>query len=126
LNELKLKKKEKELLEKDQQRKIFKETTKFLQNHEEDSKNKQREIMIQMAEYNKQMEREKLKKMEDELRKEYERDAQTKKRIENEKKDFFKYAENCINNWKSGGKNVMPLLLEMKKYKDFMIDEERR
>ena len=126
LNETKSKKREQMLEEKKQQRNLFKETSQFMVNHEENSKNKQRELMKQMADYNRQMEKDKLKRIEDQIRKEYQRDKQTHQRIQDEKQDFFKYAENCINNWRSGGKNVMPLLLEMKKYKDFMIQEEKR
>lgn len=87
---------------------------------------KQRQMMMQINEFNKRMAQEKQQKMEDDIRREMQRDIETQERIKNEKKDFFKYAEKCINNWESQGKNVMPMLLEMKKYKDFMIQEEER
>ena len=39
------------------------------------------------------------------------------KRLENENDDFIKYAEYQIEKYKSQGKNVLPLLIELKKYK---------
>ena len=39
------------------------------------------------------------------------------KRLENENDDFIKYAEYQIEKYKSQGKNILPLLIELKKYK---------
>ncbi len=38
-------------------------------------------------------------------------------RLENENDDFIKYAEYHIQEYKKQGKNVLPLLIELKKYK---------
>jgi len=32
-------------------------------------------------------------------------------------KNFFSYAEKCIGEWQSQGKNVKPLIMELKNYK---------
>lgn len=92
-----------------------------MKQHEDESRRKQRRLMVEMAKFNLQMAEDKRRKMEDEIRAEFERDARARQRIEDEKRDFFKYAESCINDWRKGGQNVKPLLLEMKKYKDFIV-----
>lgn len=121
LNEMNGKKREREANEKNQQKKQFMETSESLRNKEKETRKKQRKLMEEMTKFNQRMAKEKMQKMEDEIREEFRRDANTRKRIQDEKHDFFKYAESCINNWQKGGQNVMPLLLEMKKYKDFLV-----
>ena len=39
------------------------------------------------------------------------------KRLETEVDDFMKYAEYWISEYKKQGKNITPLLLELKRYK---------
>ncbi len=39
------------------------------------------------------------------------------RRLEIEEDDFIKYAEYWISEYKKQGKNIMPLLLELKRYK---------
>jgi hypothetical protein len=126
LKQLKQKKRLKQKQEKKDQKQIFDNTTKLLNDHQRNLKQKQKDMMMEITLFNKKRAKEKQDKMEEQLRLELERDSQTQQRIKDEKNDFFKYAETCINEWKSGGKNVMPLLLEMKKYKDFMVNEERQ
>ena len=52
---------------------------------------KQRQMMMQINEFNKRMAQEKQQKMEDNIRREMQRDIETQERIKNEKKDFFKF-----------------------------------
>ena len=40
-----------------------------------------------------------------------------KKNLEQESDEFIKYAENWIKDYKNNGKNITPLLLELKKYR---------
>ncbi len=35
-----------------------------------------------------------------------------------EDKTYFSYAERCIKEWKDAGKNIKPLLIELKTYKN--------
>lgn len=111
--------------EKQAQKKRFEETSALLQKTEEERQRKQRELAVQMSEFNRQMAQAKQRKMEADFRAELERDADTLRRVADERKDFFRYAETCIRSWKQGGQNVVPLLLEMKKYKDFAVQEGR-
>lgn len=37
--------------------------------------------------------------------------------LDNKEKDFYSYAEKCISEWQEAGKNVKPLILELKNYK---------
>ena len=37
---------------------------------------------------------------------------------DNEEKTYYSYAERCIKEWGDSGKNVKPLLIELKTYKN--------
>jgi hypothetical protein len=37
--------------------------------------------------------------------------------LDHKEKEFYSYAEKCIKEWQEQGKNVKPLILELKNYK---------
>ena len=37
--------------------------------------------------------------------------------LDQQEKGFYSYAERCIRDWEDAGKNVKPLLIELKNYK---------
>lgn len=37
--------------------------------------------------------------------------------LDQQEKNFYSYAERCIAEWQSQGKNVKPLILELKNYR---------
>ena len=37
--------------------------------------------------------------------------------VDQQEKNFYSYAEKCINEWQGAGKNVKPLVMELKNYK---------
>lgn len=37
--------------------------------------------------------------------------------LDHKEKEFYSYAERCIKEWQEAGKNVKPLILELKGYK---------
>lgn len=37
--------------------------------------------------------------------------------LDHKEKEFYSYAEKCIKEWQDAGKNVKPLILELKSYK---------
>ena len=37
--------------------------------------------------------------------------------MDQQEKNFYSYAEKCISEWTSQGKNVKPLVMELKNYK---------
>jgi hypothetical protein len=37
--------------------------------------------------------------------------------LDNQEKEFYSYAEQCIKEWEAAGKNVKPLIMELKGYK---------
>ena len=41
----------------------------------------------------------------------------TKMMLDKENNEFLKYAENCIRDYHQQGKDITPLLLELKRYK---------
>jgi len=38
-----------------------------------------------------------------------------------QEKNFYSYAEKCINEWQGQGKNVKPLIMELKNYKKRVV-----
>ncbi len=36
--------------------------------------------------------------------------------LDNKEKEFYSYAEQCVKEWQQGGKNVKPLIMELKSY----------
>jgi len=41
--------------------------------------------------------------------------------LDQQQKNFYSYAEKCIGEWQSQGKNVKPLILELKNYKKKVV-----
>ena len=37
--------------------------------------------------------------------------------LDQQEKNFYSYAERCIETWQTQGKNVKPLIMELKNYK---------
>jgi len=59
----------------------------------------------------------KQRKLEDEIQKEFDDAQRMRAAIEDEERVFQSYAEKCLSEWSSNGKNVKPLLLELQRYK---------
>ena len=70
-----------------------------------------------LAEYQKLQYEEKKRKALVDFEKFNEDPYQNLKRLEIEDDDFIKYAEHWINEYKQQGKNIAPLMLELKRYK---------
>ena len=70
-----------------------------------------------LAEYQKLQYEEKKRKALDVFRQFNEDSYKNLRRLEIEDDDFIKYAEHWINEYKQQGKNIAPLLLELKRYK---------
>jgi hypothetical protein len=37
--------------------------------------------------------------------------------LDQQEKNFYSYAERCIRDWEAAGKNVKPLIIELKNYR---------
>ena len=57
------------------------------------------------------------KKAEDEYRVEMEEATRTQAVIDQQEKGFYSFAEQALKEWGNQGKNVKPLILELKSYK---------
>ena len=86
---------------------------------EEEIKEKQMKKLKEknLAEYQKLQYEEKKRIVMDEFLKLNQDAYKNIQRLENENDDFIKYAEYHIQEYKKQGKNVLPLLIELKKYK---------
>lgn len=56
-------------------------------------------------------------KREEEYKSELQAAAKSQALLDQQEKDFYSYAEQCIKEWESNGKNVKPLIMELKSYK---------
>ncbi len=54
---------------------------------------------------------------EEEFRTEMEAQTSAQALLDQQEKNFYSYAEQCIKEWQATGKNVKPLILELKGYK---------
>ena len=112
----------------EERRKNREEDIKFMEDYnlqmeklkEEDDKEKEmRRLKARdLAEYQKLQFEEKRRLGLDDFYKKNRDVYQNLKRIENENDDFIKYAEHQIQKYQSEGKNIQPLLIELKKYKE--------
>lgn len=60
-------------------------------------------------------------KIEDEFKRELEEAHKHRALLDQNEKQFYSYAERCIKEWQDLGKNVTPLILELKNYKKKII-----
>ncbi|CDW72209.1 UNKNOWN [Stylonychia lemnae] len=61
------------------------------------------------------------KKAEEDYKKQLEETTKAKALLDQNDKEFYSYAEKCIKEWQDAGKNVTPLILELKNYKKQII-----
>lgn len=41
--------------------------------------------------------------------------------LDQQEKNFYSYAEQCISQWQADGKNVKPIIMELKNYKKRIV-----
>ena len=95
----------------------YKRKLKFMEDSEKEEMNQKRKKNKDLAEYQKLQYEEKKRKALDTFEKFNEDQYKNLKRLEIEDDDFIKYAEYWINEYKLQGKNINPLMLELKRYK---------
>jgi hypothetical protein len=59
----------------------------------------------------------KMRKAEEEFRREQENSTKAQALLDQQEKNFYQYAEQAVKNWGEQGKEVKPLILELKNYK---------
>jgi len=47
--------------------------------------------------------------------------TKTQALLDNNEKQFYSYAEQAVRDWEAQGKNVKPLILELKNYKKRLV-----
>ena len=95
----------------------YKRRLKFLEDTEKEEYNQRRRRNKDLAEYQKLQFAEKKRKALDDFERFNEDQYKNLKRLEIEDNDFIKYAEYWISEYKKQGKNIAPLMLELKRYK---------
>jgi hypothetical protein len=84
---------------------------------EEIEKEEIRMKQSQLKQYQKNQYENRKKAAEDEYIRELHEAASNTALLDNKEKEFYSYAEKCIKEWQDVGKNVRPLILELKNYK---------
>ena len=114
--------------EKDAQKQEEKEFTEFwkirneeLQIAEQQEREEERLRNQELRNFLKKQSEIKQKQTEDEFKKELEKQANAQALLDQQEKQFYSYAEQCIKEWQDGGKNVKPLVLELKTYKKRLV-----
>ena len=95
----------------------FKKKLAFLEGEEKDIMNERRRREKDLADYRRLQTEEKRRIALEDFERVNEDNYKQLKRLEMEDDDFIKYAEYWIKEYKRQGKNIMPLLLELKRYK---------
>ena len=95
----------------------FKKKLAFLEGEEKDIMNERRRREKDLADYRRLQTEEKRRIALEDFERINEDNYKQLKRLEMEDDDFIKYAEYWIKEYKRQGKNIMPLLLELKRYK---------
>lgn len=63
----------------------------------------------------------KQRKVEDEFKRELQEQTKAQALLDQQEKTFYSYAEQCVKQWQDNGKNVKPLILELKGYKKRLV-----
>lgn len=79
----------------------------------EEIRQKQSELKV----YQKSQAEVRKKLAEDEYVREMQEATVTQSLLDHKEKEFYSYAERCIREWQDAGKNVKPLIMELKSYK---------
>jgi len=85
-----------------------------LQDMEERERIEERERNAELERYRKEQADAKQKIAEEEFMREQRAATKSQALLDQQEKHFYSYAEKCIKDWKAEGKNVTPLLLELK------------
>lgn len=84
---------------------------------EQQEKEEERQRQSQLKQFQKNQADAKFVKGEQEFRNELENDSKSQALLDNQEKQFYSYAEKCVKEWQDAGKNVKPLIMELKGYK---------
>ena len=84
---------------------------------EQQEKEEERLRQAELKKFQRSQNEVKTKAVEDEYRKELEAAHKALALNDQHEKNFYSYAEKCLKEWQDSGKNVKPLVLELKGYK---------
>lgn len=84
--------------------------------HMQESQEKEdtRQRQVELKAFQKYQLDNKQKKIEEDYKKQLEEATNTQALLDQKDKEFYSYAEKCIKEWKDAGKNVTPLIMELK------------
>ena len=83
---------------------------------EAQEKDEERQRAKELVSFLKSQGDEKLENSKKEFRDKQEASLQAQALLDQQEKNFYSYAERCIGEWQAHGKNVKPLVLELKNY----------
>lgn len=88
---------------------------------EQQEKEEERQRQVEMANFIKRQVAVKNEKAVRQFQDEQEQALKTQALLDQQEKNFYSYAEQCIKDWQGAGKNVKPLVMELKNYKKRIV-----
>lgn len=88
---------------------------------EQQEREEERQRQAQLKTFQKNQLTKKQKEIEKEFIAEQEAQLKTQALLDQQTKNFYSYAEEAVQTWQEGGKNVKPLILELKGYKKKIV-----
>ena len=88
---------------------------------EQQEREEERQRRVELTNYLKKQADEKNAKAQEEFVNNQHEALHNQALLDQQQKNFYSYAEKCIAEWQSQGKNVKPLILELKNYKKKVV-----
>ena len=88
---------------------------------EQQEKEEERQRRVELTNYLKKQTEEKNIKAQEDFINEQHTALRNQSLQDQQEKNFYSYAEKCIEEWSSQGKNVKPLIMELKNYKKRIV-----
>lgn len=94
---------------------------KRLDHEDEKRRQNEREVLEKVANFNQKLAAERRKRLQSDVMRELEEAECEKENILSQDRQFQSYAERCLREWEAGGKNILPLIIELKRHKDLPL-----
>ena len=88
---------------------------------EQQEKEEERQRQIELAGFVKNQVQRKNENAVKQFQSDQEAAFKTQALLDQQEKNFYSYAERCIEEWQAAGKNVKPLVMELKNYKKRIV-----
>lgn len=88
-----------------------------LQLAEQQEREEEKQRQLELVSFLKGQSKDKLTIAENKFRQDNKHSVESQALLDQQEKNFYSYAERCIRDWEAAGKNVKPLIIELKNYR---------